>query len=99
MSAIEDLISNSDPEMLVCRIDRHAYDRRLSTVEMEGRVFVWTRTCGRCGVKRTQRLRPDGTIINNIYVYPKSWPKISGGAPDKGEMGIIRLFVVGKNLA
>lgn len=99
MGAIEELINKADDGMLVCRIDRHSYDRRMSSVEMEGRVFVWTRVCGRCAVRRIQRIRSNGTIVNNSYVYPHNWPKVKGGALDREELGMIRLIVIGKGLA
>lgn len=86
-------------KFLVCRIDRHSYDRRKSTVEMEGGVYVWTRKCGVCGVRRVQRLRANGTIIGNRYLYPQGYQVKGGGQLDRLRLAEIRLQVVLNGLA
>lgn len=86
-------------EMLVCRIDRHSYDRRQSDVQMEGRTFVWTRVCGKCGMRRIQRLTPKGRIISNSYTPPKDYSPEGAGPFDAEDLGELRLHIITNGLA
>jgi hypothetical protein len=96
--AVKAIIKESGVDVLVCRLDRHAYDRRLSDVEMEGVVYAWTRVCGTCGTKRVQRLRANGYIISNTYLYPKGY-QVEGGPLDKDDLANIRLYVMQHRMA
>lgn len=96
---VNKLVEGVSEKVLVCRIDRHVYDRRKSTVEMDGRIFVWGRTCSRCGTRRIQRLNSRGRILSNSYTYPKGYRVAGVGALDADSLGMIRLIVVGKGLA
>ena len=99
MGNVNKLIEESPDETLVCRIMRHTYDIRTSTVERKGRKIHCTQACERCGVERTQHLNYNGRITGSSYVYPNGYKVDGVGTLDGADLGVLRVYVFTEVLA
>lgn len=99
MGNVAKLVEKAPDETLICRVMRHTYDIRTSTVERNGARISCTQSCSRCGVERTQHLNRRGRIIRNSYVYPNGYTIEGVGALDGKDMGKLRLLVYTEVLA
>lgn len=78
-------------EFLLCRDTgiRHHFDPL--TVRRDGRGFIETLKCGRCGAEKDRYLTKTGLVRKNKMRYPEGYVRKGEGRVSKAENAAIRM--------